>query len=42
MIIEFNLEQRQDMLFDIKILKHTVILKTQLKMQSLWSLIDKF
>lgn len=30
MIIEFNLE-RQDMFFDIKILKHTVILKTQLK-----------
>lgn len=31
MIIEFNLEQRQDMLFDIKILKHTVILKAMLK-----------
>lgn len=31
MIIEFNLEQRQDMLFDMKILKHTVILKTMLK-----------
>lgn len=31
MIIEFNLEQRQDMLFDIKILKHTVILKIMLK-----------
>lgn len=40
MIIELNLEQRQDMLFDIKILKHTVILKTMLKMQSLW--IDNF
>lgn len=31
MIKEFNLEQRQDMLFDIKILKHTVILKNMLK-----------